>query len=337
MKKLLLLFLAVAGMVSTVSATETIWLRTNVGSWNDNLDAWKIEGLWNAINQQDEYEFDLPASKIGDGDFYFRLFRNNTDFQLGPYNHVDYPYAFADGMSETYTATANNDFKGENGAFLIEHSKIKASKYKISIYIKYPENADWIFYIKVDIVSMPLTITDASGYATFSCDRALDFSSVAGLTAYVAAAPDNGRVSMVSVSNPVPANTGLFIKGTAATIPYEIPVVMTSAASSWNQTNYLHPTDGNSVGADNYVFAKQGTDVGFYKLGSDTQIEKGKAYLSSTAATTAARLTISFNDASSISSVKSANVENSYFDLQGRRVAQPTKGLYIVNGKKVIK
>ena len=25
------------------------------------------------------------------------------------------------------------------------------------------------------------------------------------------------------------------------------------------------------------------------------------------------------------------------FDLQGRRVAQPTKGLYIVNGKKVIK
>ena len=29
-------------------------------------------------------------------------------------------------------------------------------------------------------------------------------------------------------------------------------------------------------------------------------------------------------------------IENSFYDLQGRKVAQPTKGLYIVNGKKVI-
>jgi hypothetical protein len=27
---------------------------------------------------------------------------------------------------------------------------------------------------------------------------------------------------------------------------------------------------------------------------------------------------------------------NAVFDLQGRRVAQPTKGLYIVNGKKIV-
>ena len=27
---------------------------------------------------------------------------------------------------------------------------------------------------------------------------------------------------------------------------------------------------------------------------------------------------------------------NNYYDLQGRRVEKPTKGLYIVNGKKVI-
>ena len=29
-------------------------------------------------------------------------------------------------------------------------------------------------------------------------------------------------------------------------------------------------------------------------------------------------------------------MHNEYFDLQGRKVAQPQKGLYIVNGKKVI-
>jgi hypothetical protein len=29
-------------------------------------------------------------------------------------------------------------------------------------------------------------------------------------------------------------------------------------------------------------------------------------------------------------------IVNSVYDLQGRKVAQPTKGLYIVNGKKVM-
>jgi hypothetical protein len=29
--------------------------------------------------------------------------------------------------------------------------------------------------------------------------------------------------------------------------------------------------------------------------------------------------------------------DNAVYDLQGRRVVNPTKGLYIVNGKKVIK
>jgi hypothetical protein len=29
-------------------------------------------------------------------------------------------------------------------------------------------------------------------------------------------------------------------------------------------------------------------------------------------------------------------MNNEYFDLQGRKVANPTKGLYIVNGKKVV-
>ena len=44
------------------------------------------------------------------------------------------------------------------------------------------------------------------------------------------------------------------------------------------------------------------------------------------------------NDATAISEAKSQQpiANGQFFDLQGRRVAQPTKGLYIVNGKKVI-
>ena len=43
------------------------------------------------------------------------------------------------------------------------------------------------------------------------------------------------------------------------------------------------------------------------------------------------------NDVTAIEAVKTKNVENGqFFNLAGQRVAQPTKGLYIVNGKKVI-
>jgi len=44
-----------------------------------------------------------------------------------------------------------------------------------------------------------------------------------------------------------------------------------------------------------------------------------------------------YNEAvTEVKTVKTAAVDNVYFDLQGRRVAKPTKGLYIVNGKKVV-
>ncbi|MBO7110131.1 MAG: hypothetical protein J6V97_08570 [Prevotella sp.] len=49
----------------------------------------------------------------------------------------------------------------------------------------------------------------------------------------------------------------------------------------------------------------------------------------------------SFNDqfadvVTGITGVNQNENQNQYYDLQGRRVAQPTKGLYILNGKKVV-
>ena len=44
------------------------------------------------------------------------------------------------------------------------------------------------------------------------------------------------------------------------------------------------------------------------------------------------------DDPSGIEELKNVKIEGlNYYDLQGRRVANPTKGLYIMNGKKVIR
>lgn len=83
-----------------------------------------------------------------------------------------------------------------------------------------------------------------------------------------------------------------------------------------------------------YVLQKQGEDVNFYKAISGLTVNPFRAYL--TAAAGAARLTFDFNEATGIKTVKTTEGTEVY-NLQGVRVANPTKGLYIVNGKKVIK
>ena len=57
--------------------------------------------------------------------------------------------------------------------------------------------------------------------------------------------------------------------------------------------------------------------------------------------TSGARITLVFDDeeTTGINTIKGSELKvynNAYYDLSGRRVAQPTKGLYIVNGKKVL-
>ncbi|MBO7139571.1 MAG: hypothetical protein J6W19_03205 [Prevotella sp.] len=348
MKKLFTLILVLAGFVGTVSASETIWLRTNVGSWDENLDAWKIEGTWNQGDQQDVYEFDLPASKIGNGDFYFRLFRNNTNFQLGPYNHTDYAYQFTDGNTETYTATANDDFKGENGAFLIKHSEIKASQYKISIYVKYPAGSDWIFYIKVDIVSIPATVSSTLGYSTFSCVCPVDFTDVTDVTAYRAEQTNDNKVLLKKVTGKVAARTGLVLKGTSTIIP------TASSGTSYDLTtpdgNYLMASVNATTitphsGTSDYYYFLSGTssaDVGFYQLENDKTYTSaaGKAYYHTPTplTTNAARAAwiIEGEETQGINNVESTQNADIVYDLQGRVAKTAKAGLYIKNGKKVV-
>ena len=81
---------------------------------------------------------------------------------------------------------------------------------------------------------------------------------------------------------------------------------------------------------------KAATGVGFYKLKASGTIGANKAFLTYPAS---AREFFLFDETTSISEelrVKSEEFASAVvFDLQGRRVQNPTKGLYIVNGKKV--
>ena len=87
-----------------------------------------------------------------------------------------------------------------------------------------------------------------------------------------------------------------------------------------------------------YVLNKTATNgVGFYRLSSEGTIGANKAYL--TYSGDLAREFFLFDEATGIEAIDNGQltIDNVVYDLQGRRVAQPAKGLYIVNGKKYIK
>ena len=188
-----------------------------------------------------------------------------------------------------------------------------------------------------------VTIT-ADKYATYSCEQALDFTGT-GVKAYVADGVTFGKVSLEEVTK-VPANTGIIVYcETAGT--YQIPVATGDVSPI--ATNYLVANvDPISVPATetvglltyyNYIFAKDsGANIGFFKLTTAHILGAQKAYLSSPM-DLSARVALDFGDETTgINEVKGmkADVSGEYYNLSGQRVAQPTKGLYIVNGKKVV-
>lgn len=78
-------------------------------------------------------------------------------------------------------------------------------------------------------------------------------------------------------------------------------------------------------------------DWGFYKGGTGSKLNAFSAYIEGTPSS--AHLMVNLDEETTgVNEVTTTNFTNNtnFFDLQGRKVAQPTKGLYIVNGKKVI-
>ena len=91
-----------------------------------------------------------------------------------------------------------------------------------------------------------------------------------------------------------------------------------------------------SVPASSYIlWANASNPIGFYKSNSST-VAPYRAYL--TAEGAGARMSIVFggNEETGVNAVHGEGLMvNGYYNLAGQRVSNPSKGLYIVNGKKV--
>ena len=206
-----------------------------------------------------------------------------------------------------------------------------------------------VFFYSPVAVSVSTTL-DASGYATLASAYPLDVTtanmtaSTGTVTAYKAAVSGTA-VSFTALDQTIPENTGILLKGDAnATVT--IPVVASGTAVTENAF-LVNNTGATFTGDDDYYYfamKKDAATLTFAKFEPSTlAFPANKAYLKvakTNFAGGAPSLIAIFDggQTTGIDAVKGSEltVDGEYYNLAGQRVAQPTKGLYIVNGKKVV-
>ena len=204
------------------------------------------------------------------------------------------------------------------------------------------------WYIEeVDAVAHKLTIGDA-GWSSL----VLGFNVTIPENVEVYAVSEIGTdvVTLERVTGVLPANTAVLVKATpgdyAFTYTEETGDVVASALEGTLYDVNVTP-EANTVC---YVLAKDEEGIGFYKAtlnknetGADGTTHflnnANKAYLVVEGASEARFLSFDFGNETAIDELKgeNGNVKTVIYDLAGRRVQKAQKGLYIVNGAKVIK
>ena len=195
-----------------------------------------------------------------------------------------------------------------------------------------------------DVAAVSVEI-GAAGAATFSSTEALDFTDVTTVAAYIAkeATSGNSALEFTRVYK-VPANTGLIVRNAAGeddgAVSADVPVLAGEAdnvegnlfVAATEEIASLPSVDGEYT---NYILNKKNGVLGFYKA-NGKKVAAGKAYLKMLTGSGAAEFIGFDGEVTAIESLTADKANNEIFDLQGRRVAKAAKGVYIVNGKKVV-
>jgi len=184
--------------------------------------------------------------------------------------------------------------------------------------------------------TVPVSTLDGRNYASFVATKKLDFGSADGITAYIATGLNAGETAVVLQEvDVVDAGTPIIVKTDTKGATVNVPV--TTADPTDATDNKLVAGDGTtSYDAGTYYYLANDQ----FHLATSGTLQSGKAYLQ-ISGSLAPQLAISFGNEGGTTgigdAVKSDELRDmNYYNLAGQRVAQPTKGLYIVNGKKVV-
>ncbi|MBQ9640473.1 MAG: hypothetical protein IJV06_02805 [Bacteroidaceae bacterium] len=188
--------------------------------------------------------------------------------------------------------------------------------------------------VKVESVGGAANVTaplNASGYATFCSQYPLDLDNMENGTAWIVkSVADDGAIKFEQATGTVKGGTPLFLMGDAgATVT--IPSVDSNVTPAGNLlVGTLAPTyvsDGYGLSGNTFMTINAGV------------VPAGKAYLPTGVMASGAKPRFVFGeeDATGIQTVKTGGqLDGIIYNLRGQRVANPVKGIYIQNGKKIL-
>lgn len=254
---------------------------------------------------------------------------------------------FADGQLLTIPVVASAEAGTTNGTL----TKVRtASTTAVST-----ECADVNYNATVKAAAYELSVS-AVGLATMYLDKNAMIPN--DVEVYVASEVSETSIVLEAVTGVLPANTGVVVRAEQGVYTFNYtedaatPVAQNlfkgTAANTW-----ILPTAGSTA----FVLSVVDDEVGMYRAALNGEGKflnnANKAYLelannklgisedeldtSVGGAQLSKGFSFKFPETTGISGVTTpATLSNTYYDLQGRKVAQPTRGIYIFNGKKVM-
>lgn len=173
-------------------------------------------------------------------------------------------------------------------------------------------------------------------YSTFcSPDHDVDFTDVTVVKAYQASV-NNNVVTLTQVTGKVKAGEGLLIENVDNVQSVSLPVVHDAEPLSNNCLKGVtkNMTKSDFVDKTAYILYSDEEFRYINPVNSEKTLQKGKAYLE-LPKTSAKPSTLFIGEATAINGIAvEKKADNAIYNLQGMRVKTPTKGLYIINGKK---
>lgn len=220
-----------------------------------------------------------------------------------------------------------------------------ASRYVKFVYTEKSEGNVALGAIEISADKAPVTVS-AAGYATYY-NSAKAYTLPVGCEGHVFY---EGKLQKTyDAGTAVPANEPLVIKAEAGTYVLNFTTTEEESLKSAG-INDLEGTDEETAlpADDNYYFyalslnsAGELNSVGFYWMnGTGAAFTNGahKAYLKLAKSNGAAVKGFAFNDLeTAIQNVEANTACGTLYDLSGRKVNKVQKGIYIINGKKVVK
>ena len=166
-----------------------------------------------------------------------------------------------------------------------------------------------------------------------------------GVEAYTLNYNGGETVTATPVTTTLPANTPVLINASEGAYTFKTTAT-TGAVATGSDPVTIDALTGvyteTTVPESSYIlWANAENPIGFYQVdGSTNKVAAYRAYLTAEG-TGVKALTVDYDGSETGISETMKNTENekknnAVFDLSGRRVVKPTKGLYIVNGKKIV-